>query len=273
VLLLLKLVLVPAIIAGVTLAGRRWGHAIGGLLAGLPLVAGPVLFFLAVEQGAPFAARAAHATLVGIGAVAVFAVVYAWMSLRTSWPGSLGASWIAFGGATALLHAVPWTLTGALGVAVGCFLVGRWLLPRARPMPAPFVPPRWDLPLRMAVAVGFVLAVTGLAAWLGPRLSGALNPFPVATAILVGFAHAQEGSAVIGHWFRSFLPAMVSFALFCYVAAALLVPAGYPLAFTAALGVQLGVQALLLALMRRARGSARSGQAPHRPGNALPHRS
>ena len=46
--LLLKLVLVPGLIALVTVAGRRFGPRIGGWLNALPLVAGPVLFFLAL---------------------------------------------------------------------------------------------------------------------------------------------------------------------------------------------------------------------------------
>jgi len=251
VLLALKLVLVPALVAGGTLAGRRWGHTIGGLLGGLPLVAGPVLFFLAVEQGDQFAARAAHATLVGIAAVAVFGVVYGWICLRTTWLGSLLASWMAFGVATVALHALPWTSAAALCVAVASFLLARSLLPRARRPPAPFVAPPWDLPLRIAVAVGFVLIVTGLAAWLGPRLSGALNPFPVATAILLGFAHAQQGPAAATDWLRGFLPSMVSFVVFCFVVAASTVSQGHLVAFVAALGAQLGVQAVVLALLRR----------------------
>src|SRR5688572_1778556 len=50
-LLILKLVLVPALVAGLTLAARRWGPFVGGLLLGLPVVAGPTLYFYAVEQG------------------------------------------------------------------------------------------------------------------------------------------------------------------------------------------------------------------------------
>jgi hypothetical protein len=253
-LLVLKLVLVPAIIAGVTLAGRRWGHTIGGVLGGLPLVAGPVLFFLAIEQGDHFAASAAHATLVGIAGVAVFGVVYGWMCLRTPWPGSLLASWTAFGVATVALHSVAWTSAGALGVAVASFLLARWLLPRARRPAPPFAAPAWDLPLRIAVAVAFVLVVTGLAVWLGPRLSGALTPFPVATAILLGFAHAQQGPAAAADWLHGFLPAMVSFSLFCFVVAALTGSQGHLVAFGAALGAQLAMQGLVLALLRRPPG-------------------
>jgi hypothetical protein len=64
-LLLLKLLLVPGLVAGVTLAARRWGLRIGGLLTALPMVAGPTLCFYAIEQGNRFAATAARATCSG----------------------------------------------------------------------------------------------------------------------------------------------------------------------------------------------------------------
>ena len=69
----LKLLLAPLLILLATLAGRRWGPAVGGWLAGLPLTSGPVSLILALEQGPEFAARAALGTLfvcwrVGFGA-------------------------------------------------------------------------------------------------------------------------------------------------------------------------------------------------------------
>lgn len=58
-LLLAKLLLVPAFVAGVTACGRRWGERVGGVLTALPMVAGPALVFYALEQGEPFASDAA----------------------------------------------------------------------------------------------------------------------------------------------------------------------------------------------------------------------
>ncbi len=73
-LLALKLVLVPGLVVAVTLGARRWGPRIGGWLTALPLVAGPTLFFLALEQGHAFAARAALSTLAGLIGVCTFGV-------------------------------------------------------------------------------------------------------------------------------------------------------------------------------------------------------
>ena len=107
--LLLKLVLVPGLIALVTMAGRRFGPRIGGWLNALPLVAGPVLFFLALEQGDQFVARAALSTLAGLAAVAAFAVVYSWIAVTRPWWTCVLIGWTVFGALTLALQAVAWT--------------------------------------------------------------------------------------------------------------------------------------------------------------------
>ena len=62
-LFLLKLVARPALILLASLAGRRWGETVGGWFVGLPLTSGPVVFFLALEQGIGFAAATTRGSL------------------------------------------------------------------------------------------------------------------------------------------------------------------------------------------------------------------
>lgn len=73
----LKLVLTPALIGGATLMQRRYGPRVGGLPVGLPLTSGPVALSLTLEHGAWFAARSAHATLLGLIAETAFCLTYA----------------------------------------------------------------------------------------------------------------------------------------------------------------------------------------------------
>ena len=104
------------------------------------------------------------------------------------------------------------------------------------------------MPLRMVSAAVLVLALTSAAERLGPSLSGILTPFPVATAILAGFTHAQRGSAACVEFLRPYTPGLCGFATFC-VMLALTLP---HLPIVASFGIALATQLVLqTALFRR----------------------
>lgn len=254
-LLALKIVVVPALIVSVTLAGRRWGSRVGGVLASFPLVAGPVLIFFAIEQGDAFAAEAARATLVSLVAVVTFSLVYAWVGLRASWWASLMASWCGFAVAIVTLHGGRrWTVTAAAAAAIGSLALGKVALPSRRAVGTVAAAPPWDLPLRMLTAVALVLTTTALAHRLGPAWSGALTPFPVALAILLGFLHAQQGAPSTIRFLHAFFPGMWSFVAFLVVVAVSVARlgawVGFALAFAAVVPIQVG----LLWWMKRSTG-------------------
>jgi hypothetical protein len=256
VLLALKLLLVPVLIGFLTVAGRRWGPLVAGVLASLPVVAGPALLFLSIEQGPGFAAQAALGTLVALAAVAGSAVAYARVSQRGRWWLALPASWACFVVLTLALQAAHLPALPALAVALASFAVSRRLLPPVRAVRRTTPPTPWDLPLRMLAAMVLVFLVTALAGRLGPALTGAFTPFPVALTVLLAFIHAREGAPVAVQFLHGFLPGMWSFAAFCFVAAALL-PLGTLAGFGLALGTQVALQTGLLWWMR-ARGAARA---------------
>src|SRR5262252_4592204 len=98
--LALKLVLTPALIGAVSLAGRRWGPAIGGWLAGLPLTSAPVVFFLALDHGLAFAAATSIGILTGAISGAAFCLAYSRLAYHWRWPLTVFASWLVFVAAT-----------------------------------------------------------------------------------------------------------------------------------------------------------------------------
>jgi hypothetical protein len=123
--LLLKLLLVPALVAVVTLAVRRWGPAVGGWLSALPVVAGPVLVFYALEQGNAFAARAAEATVAGLVGTAVFAVAYGRCAIRLRWYGCVVIGWSAFMGAIAILYVLDLPVVPGFGCLIAAAMLER----------------------------------------------------------------------------------------------------------------------------------------------------
>jgi hypothetical protein len=103
----------------------------------------------------------------------------------------------------------------------------------------------------MLAAAALVIVLTAVTDTLGPQLSGLLAPFPVATAIVAAFTHKQRGVDAVVVFFRGFLPALVSFGLFCVALAVALEPLGLALALMLALAAQLSTQVITLWRMRR----------------------
>jgi hypothetical protein len=252
--LVLKLLLVPGLVVLVTLAMRRWGPAAGGWLTTIPVVAGPVLVFYALEQGTPFAARAAHGTVTGILATTGFIVSYGRASRRFAWPGCVALGWTVFAIMVAGLNAVFLPLGSSVLSVLAATVLGRRLLPGHEDWVSTgssLGPARGDLPLRMAAAAALVLALTGLAERLGSSLSGLLNAFPVLTTIVAAFTHAQRGPAATLAFLDGYLQSAVGFSLFCAVMAVALTRFGLMWSILLALAVQLAANACVWALARR----------------------
>jgi hypothetical protein len=257
-LLLVKLTLAPALVVGSSLAGRRWGHEVSGLLVALPLVAGPILLITDLEHGAHFASRAAAAALLGLVALASFAVVFARVSRTHGWLAAVAAGWLAF-----LTVALAFS-TAALGAGVGLViaLCAYVLAPRLMPSDPHLAStsdaelPVWDLPARALATALLVLALTGAAAGLGPTLTGVLTPFPVSNTVLVTFVLVLEGPAQANAFLRGFLRGAFGFVAFCFLVAVLLVPLGAAGAFVLALCGALLAQLIARVLARRADADA-----------------
>jgi hypothetical protein len=250
-LLLLKLMLVPSLVAVATLAGRRWGPRVGGWFTALPIVGGPVLCFYAIEQGELFAARAAGSALAGLSAVAAFCIVYAWCARTRSWLWSGLAATVVFFLATGALHLATPGLALSVALAGGSIALARMAIRPSSASPTTAAVSTGGLPLRMAATATLVIVLTWLAAGLGPTLSGLLTVFPIATGIMASFTHAEHGRHALVSFFRGYLPALNAFALFCLVLALAFVPLGWFGALLVALAAQLTAHGALLWMMTR----------------------
>lgn len=251
----LKIVLAPALVAGASLLGRKFGPRVSGWLIGFPVVGGPVLWFYAQEQGATFAARAAAATLLGLLSLCVFLLVYAWSARRFGWLPSLLLGWLAFIAATLTIDRVPWLAHAPWPVgllAAGAGLAGSMLLLPRYPYHPPSPRPRYDLALRLVATALLVVTLTGVAHLLGPGLSGLVTPFPVATSILVVFAHRQAGPGAVLAVYAGFIPSLYSFAAFCAALSFGLTHWRVPAAFAVAMLVTSLSQGIVLKVVNRA---------------------
>ena len=250
-LLLLKLILTPLLIGSISVAERRFGPAVSGWLVGLPLTSAPVALFLALDQGTAFASLVAQGTLMGIISQAAFCVVYAWLSFRINWLGCWLAGWGVFFAATFVFTHVSLPLPLAFVGVVGCLLVVLLLWPRQRGQVGETKSPAWDIAGRMLVATGFVLALTGVAPLLGPRLSGLLSPLPIFATIFAVFTHHLQGATVARQVLHGVVISSFACAAFFLVVAGLLTRWGIMATFSVALVAALLTQGCALWVVRK----------------------
>ncbi|MEJ0063580.1 MAG: hypothetical protein WDO70_10405 [Alphaproteobacteria bacterium] len=202
-LFLFKLCVIPALIAVVSYAQKRWGHSIGGMIGGLPLVAGPISIFLAVEQGLPFARAAAPETAAALLGTSAYALTYMHLAQSRPWY----FCWICGMGAClsvfylqSLLQISPvfQIVLGILAMAINTIFISR--IP-----PKPHIHPAgtsWDIPIRAVAVLIPLLLITGLAHIIGPKYSGMFSSFPVFWTVLFIMTQIQWGYDALITFFR-----------------------------------------------------------------------
>lgn len=251
-LLAAKLLLAPLCVVAVSLAGRRWGVAVAGVLGGLPVVAGPILLVETLLHDDDFGAAAAAGTLLGLIGLTAFVVVYGRVAVRLGPPSSVLCGWGAFLLCVAILNPFQPPSLLALALAVAAFWIGLRLLPPPPSAPPPAtIPPWWDLPLRGLAALVLVLALTGVSGALGSHLSGLLAPFPIITSVLAAFTHRHDGSEEVRVLLRGFLFGFHGFAAFCFVLAVTLPALSTAASFGLATATALAIQAVVFLLRRQ----------------------
>lgn len=231
-LIALKVLLAPGFVVLASVLSRRFGPRVGGLIGGLPVVAGPILLVYALEHGRRFAAHSATGTLLGLVSLMAYVIVYGHLAKRSRWWLSLLCGWATFVLFTLLFATLSVSAAVALAIVAVALLTAPLLLPRVVEQLVAKAPlPRWDLPLRALCALALVLSLTAAAGWLGPQLSGLLTPFPIMATVLACFSHAQGGPDEVLQLLRGLLLGYGGFALFCFVVAIALVPLGIAAAF------------------------------------------
>jgi uncharacterized membrane protein (GlpM family) len=251
VLLALKLLLVPALLAGISMAGRRWGPGVAGWLAGFPSLTGPILFFLALERGPEFTTQAAVLSLSCVFPALAFGISYAWACRRLPWMGSLACAFAAWTLAVLLLAQLPLTALGSLGISLLALFAAPRLFPRAhaqwgsRPLPAS------ELLLRMAAGAVMVLGVTAAAEALGSVWTGLFAAFPVMSTVLAVFSHRANGPGFVVALLRAMIGGFYAYIAYCLSVALLLGTYGIAATFCVAVAAAVTVQGAARAVTMR----------------------
>jgi hypothetical protein len=257
--LLLELVLGPLLVGAATLACRRWGDQVGGLVSAFPAVVGPVLLITAQERGESVAAGAANGTLLGLVALGGFLVTYAWSARSWRWGFCLLAGWVC---AAVLGAFVGWQGRG-LGFPGGLLVASASLAAAYRLMPRPDGPaqgsaigPELRLVWRMALTAVLVALLATATSLVGPLVGGMLAALPVLASVLAVCTHRRDGVDAVIALLRGMLAGMAGFVGFCAVVEVLIVLAGVPIAFVVACLTAVGLQLLVFRGLRGAPAGA-----------------
>ncbi|MDO8752690.1 MAG: hypothetical protein Q7J80_02255, partial [Anaerolineales bacterium] len=230
--LALKLILAPLIIGTASYAGRRYGPSISGWIVGMPLTSGPVIFFVALSHTASFAANAALGVLSGGLSLVAYALTYSWLATRLRWPFAISGSLFVFFVSTAFLQSATLPLLPIFAMVCLAIVAGLLLMPRDTVIKDDeSKPSRWDIPIRVLIGTSFILLLTGIAPFIGARLTGLLTTIPLYVTILAIFAHRDQGPSAAAHVLRGLLYGMFAFTGFFITLSLLIEQAGLAVAF------------------------------------------
>jgi hypothetical protein len=247
----LKLLSVPLLAGLVSLAGRKWGPLVSGWLVGLPLTSGPVVFFLALEQGTPFAAQSAKGTMFGLVSVCVFSLTYSRLANHFRWPICVAFSCVGFFLSTFLLQRFHLSLLLSFFIVLLSLGITLLLLQRRKIEAKAGGRAGWEIVLRMVAATSLVLSITELAHILGPYLAGLLTPFPIFTSVFAIFTHRSSGASAATGLLRGVIAGLFTFAVFFFMISSLITKFGIVSAFLAASSTAIFLHACSLWFLHR----------------------
>ena len=249
--LVLKLILAPLIIGSASLAGRRWGPAVSGWIVGMPLTSGPVVFFVALSHGVTFAESSVLGVLSGGISLVLYALTYAWVATRFPWYVALAGSFFIFSLSTLFLQGVTIPLWFIVPILILAIVMGLTFMPKGEVEPGESKLSQWDIPVRILIGTSFILLITGIASFIGSRLTGLLTTIPLYVTILSIFAHRDYGPAAAAHVLHGLLYGMFAFTGFFLVLNLLIEKTSLGISFGLAALTALTVQGVSFLILRR----------------------
>jgi hypothetical protein len=245
---LLKVAVPPVLVAVMSLAARRWGPTIGGLLLGIPWMTGPVLAFLSLDKGVPFAVGACVGIEFGVVCISAFMLAYGLATTFAPWPVCLAGAIAAFAAVAWGFQGVDAALIPAALAAAASLAVAYVLMPKPTTSAFPAVLPWWDIPMRMLATAVLVALIMLSADLMGPTLSGIVSTFPAMLTVIGTFTHHQWGRDPVRRVLRGLTLSLFGFVAFFVVVGFGLPVLGLALSYALAAAVAISISLALMAL-------------------------
>jgi hypothetical protein len=244
--LVLRVIIGPLGVLAGTLAQRRLGHAVGGLIIGLPLTSLPLLGLVALQRGNAFTGSMTDAVLIGSISEGLVLWIYAKLTTRFSPVLALTGALAVFTLTVSVLGSVhfPAIIAGVL-TAAGFALALRFWPSTSADEAVPGG--RSRLVTRVVAATIFTVIIVTMAGRFGALLSGLVDALPMTTMLMAFMTHQGQGADAASLFIRGVLRGSFSWVISTVVLVELLRTGDLVLAFGLSLVTALIVQATVQA--------------------------
>jgi hypothetical protein len=190
----LRMAVAAAFVVTTSIIAERAGAVIGGLIATLPVSAGPSYVFLALDHGPSFIAESALASFPINAVTMFFCLTYVLLAQRQKAVASVGGAVAVWAALAAIERLVTWSLLSGLIANAVAFAICIPAFRRFQHVKMPLITRRWyDVPLRATMVAVLVAIVVSLSRWVGPFVSGTLALFPVVLSSMTLILHPRIG--------------------------------------------------------------------------------
>jgi len=245
--LIVKMAVTAGFVVAATVTAERAGPVIGGLVATLPIGAGPVYVFLAMDHDPHFIAQSAVESLAinaaNVSLAAAYTLLAQKRSLIVSLPGAF-LVWLAF---ALVIRTIDWNFLDAAAMNAGVLAVCVWLSRAMRHVRMPAFHARWpDFLLRAAMVAVLVGIVVTFSFQLGPAGSGLLAVFPVVLISIALVMHPRVGGKAAAAVLANAPIGLIGFGFACTVLHFSVERFGNPIGLALALLTSVGWSLLMM---------------------------
>lgn len=232
----------------ISLISKKFGAFYGGIVSGLPAVAGPIIYVLGLEHGNNFAAASSYSALFGLSGFMAFGVVYSWVARKFNWIISLFFALFSWAIMVAIMMNAPHNLGFAIFVAIISLALAKLSLPlkSGGAVPAPL-----NLYLRLISGALLTLLVSKIASHTTGIIAGFAAVFPIFGIILMSETHRNDGAQECANLFHGWIIGLISFVVFFAVLPLLLAKFQLSLSFTFATIICLMAQSLVMIINQK----------------------
>lgn len=214
-LLIAKMLAAAIVVVGASAIAERSGPLIAAMVATLPVSAGPVYVFLALEHDADFIGQAALGSMGSNLAAVLFCLIYVRMAQTASAWASIAAALAGWAATVATFRYLSLPLAQIIAVT----LVGFWI---ARQLTLPYLTgvrlaglarSRYALLFRAAGVALLVAIVTTISSNVGATWSGMFATFPIVLTSLAAILHTRLGGKASAAALANAIPGLLGLGL------------------------------------------------------------